>query len=259
MWWDRSEPLEVYLSDNAVGRGATAAVPAQWVETSGLDDSLQHVGGWLDPAIAPQVRRVRVWLSASLTWPYLVPATSGARNKREVQALATAMPRDATGIAGEVRLWLERWRVGEPTLAVAMPTGVWQGLHDVVKGGNALRTTMRGKLRASAIEIVSVRPWWNLPFDALLAESRGDASRVGWTLSEGAGLLHGVIDRGSVVEIGFDRPGHHDPTGDLFRRRLQVNWGVIPVRHLRFEPNASGGEASPLPVGAWRDAAGSAA
>lgn len=259
MWWDRSEPLEVYLSDNAVGRGATAAAPVHWVQTSGLDDSLRHVESWLDPATAPHLRRVRVWLSASLTWPYLVPATSGARNKREVQGLATAMAHDATGIDGEVRLWLERWRIGEPTLAVAMPVKVWQGLHDAVKAGNALRTAMRRKVRASAIEIVSMRPWWNLPFDALLAESRDDASRVGWTLSEGAGLLHGVVERGSVVEIGFDRPGLHDPTGDLFRRRLQVNWGVVPVRHLRFERYASSGEASPLPIGAWRDASGSAA
>lgn len=259
MWWDRSEPLEVYLSDNAAGRGATAAAPAHWAETSGLDDSLQLVAGWLDPAVAPHLRRVRVWLSASLAWPYLVPAASGARNKREVQALATAMARDATGISGEVRLWLERWRIGEPTLAVAMPAAVWQGLHDVARTGTALRRTLRGKVRASAIEIVSVRPWWNLPFDALLAESRNKASRFGWTLSEGAGILHGVVDRGSVVEIGFDRPGPHDPTGDLFRRRLQVNWGVVPGRHLRFERYASSGEASPLPIGAWRDAPGSAA
>ncbi len=259
MWWDRSEPLEVYLSDDALGRRATAAAPAQWVETSGLDDAIRHLSAWLDPALAPDVRRVRVWLSTSLAWPYLVPAASGARNQREVQALAKAMARDATGIDEEVRLWLERWRAGEPTLAVAMPVGVWQGLHDVVKAGNALRTTMRGKVRASAIEIVSVRPWWNLPFDALLAESRNEANRIGWTLSEGAGLLHGVVDRGSVVEIGFDRPGLHDSSGDLFRRRLQVNWGVVPARHLCFERHAGGGEPSPLPIGAWRDVPGSAA
>jgi hypothetical protein len=259
VWWDHSEPLEVYLSDNAVGRGTTSAAAAYWVETSGLDDSLQHVAAWLDAAAAPKVRRIRVWLSASLAWPYLVPATSGARNKREVQALATAMAHDATGIDGEVRLWLDRWRVGEPALAVAMPATVWQGLHDIVRTRNALRTTRSRKERMPAIAIVSMRPWWNLPFDGLLAESRSEANRVGWSLSDGAGILHGVVDRGSVAEIGLDRPSPHDPSGDLLRRRLQVNWGAVSARHLHFERHASGVGASPLPIGAWRDVSGGGA
>jgi hypothetical protein len=260
VWWDRSEPLEVYLSESAVGRAATSTAPAHWVETSGLDVSLQHMATWLDAGGAPDVRRVRVWLSASLARPCLVSAASGARNKREAHALAAAMARDATGIDGEVRLWLDRWRPGESMLAVAIPAEVWNGLQDVVGARNALRAAMPRNLRSPAVELVSLRPWWNLPFDALIAESRSDASRVAWSLSEGAGILHGVIERGSVTEIGFDRPGLHDPTGVLLRRRLQVNWGVTSTaQHLLFERHASGSETPPLPIGAWRRVAGGGA
>jgi hypothetical protein len=257
VWWDRSEPLEVYLSDVAAGRGATATAPAHWVDTSGLDDSLKHAAAWLDPAVAPGARRVRVWLCASLARPYLVPAASGARNKREARALATAMAADASGIDGGVRIWLDRWRSGASTLAVGIPVDVWRGLHDIVEARNSLRTKMPRQQRSPATRIVSVRPWWNLPFDALLAESRGEASRIGWSLTGNDGVLHCVVDRGSVVEIGFDRPGPNDPTGRLLRRRLQMNWGVTAaMRHLVFERHASSAEPQALPIGAWRDVSG---
>jgi len=177
---------------------------------------------------------------------------------REARALATAMAPDATGVDGDVRLWLDRWRVGESTLAVAMPTRVWEGVHDIVKARNALRTTAPRKGRAPAIEIASVRPWWNLPLDALLAETRRDASRIGWSLSHGDSVSHGVVDRGGVVEIGIDRAGPRDPTGSLLRRRLQVNWGVAAAaRHPAFERYPGSAEARPLPIGAWREATGS--
>lgn len=260
MWWDRSELLELYLSPGAIGRAATAVGAARWTQTSDLADSIRHLGSWLDDAAAPEVRRIRVWLSGSFAWPYLVPVASGARNRREVHALATAMARDATGIEGEVRLWLDRWHVDEPTLAVAIPADVWRMLHDMADARNAARRTMPRKQRLPAIKIASVRPWWNLPFDSLLTQSRGDANRVGWSLSDGDGVVHGVVDRGSVVEIGFDRPGLHDPTGSLLRRRLQVNWGAAAAgRHLHFERDAASPEMSALPIGAWRDMSGNLA
>ena len=258
MWWDRSEPLEVYLSDDAVGRGATSSTPVHWEESSGLDDSLRRVGAWLDSSAAPDVRRVRIWLSASLAWPYLVPAASGARNRREAHALATAMASDATGMAEDVRVWFDRWRLGESTLAVAIPAAVWRGVHDIVDARNTIRAAMPRNARPPVVEIASIRPWWNLPFDVLLAESRSQANRIGWSLTDGAGVLHGVVDRGSAVEIGLDRIGTHDPTGASLRRRLQVNWGVTSAtRHLHFERHPSGIEIASLPIGAWRDTSGS--
>ena len=260
MWWDRSEPLEIYLSDCVVGFGATGAKPGHWNETSGLEHSLRQAAERLSPAAAPDTRRLRIWLGAGVARPYVVPASSGARSKHEARVLATAMASDATGIDGDVRLWLDHWRVGEATLAVAMPASVWQGLQAIVTTRNASRGDTPRKGRMPAMAIASVRPWWNLPFDELIAQSRSDGSRLGWSLSEGAGILHGVIDRGTVAEIGYDTPGPHDPTGDLLRRRLQVNWGAATVaRHLSFERQEGGAEAQGLPVGAWREAAGSVA
>ncbi len=260
MWWDRSEPLEIHLSDRAVGFGPSSVQPGQWVETSGLDDSLRQVAARLSLNASLDVCRIRVWLGTGLAQPYLVPSASGVRNKHEARALAVTMASDATAIEGDVRIWIDRWRAGEATLAVAMPAHVWQGLQDVVTSQAAARDRAPRMSKVRRVAIVSIRPWWNLPFDELLADSRRDARRTGWSLSDGANTLHGVIDRGAVLEIGCDRPGPHDPTGDLLRRRLQVTWGAATqARHLFFERQASGTEARALPLGAWCQAAGDVA
>jgi len=253
VWWARSEPLEVYLSDREVGLGRRGVRSSQWAETSDLSDALQQLAGWFGTPACSGVRQVRVWLSGDLARPYLVPAASGARSAREARVLATAMAADAAAFDGEVRLWLDRWRSGEPTLAVAIPAQVWQGLHEVVATWSASRAGN------AAIGIASIRPWWNMPFDELLADSRREASRLGWSLADAEGAVHGVIDKGAIVEIGYDRPGVHDPAGVLLRRRLQVNWGAISdIRHLRFERDAVGAEPSTHVVGACRDVAGNA-
>ena len=238
MWWDRSRPLEVYLSDREVGWGMPSAAPERWLDSSGLDESLQQVVAWQNSDAAPAVSKARIWLSSNLAQPFLVPAASGARNRREARAVALAMAPDATGIAGQVRVWLDRWRAGKPTMAVAIPDEAWQRMHEL--------------LATRKVRIVSVRPWWNLPFDDLIEECRRDATRIGWTLVDGRGMLHGVIDGGDVVEAAFDKPGPHDPTADLLKRRLQVGWGTTSAtRHLAFERQAVGAESRAHAIGAW--------
>ena len=252
MWWDHSEPLEVYLSDNEVGCRLSSSTPVDWVDTSGSEQALQHVAAWLDGSTGLRARRVCVWLSASLAQPFLVPALSGARNKREVAALAKAMTQDATGMDGEARLWLDRWRPGDSTLAVAIPADIWKRLHDIIEAGNDVRKKTPRQLRPSRLALVSVRPAWNLPFDTLLAESRSAPGRMGWSLTDGASILHGVVDQGRVTAIGFDRHAPHDPAGTLLRRRIQVNWGLVSTsQHLVFERQAGTAETQPFPIGAW--------
>lgn len=238
MWWDRSKALEVYLSDREVGWGFPSAAPARWLDSTGLDESLQQVATRLSSGAVPAVSKLRIWLSSSLAQPFLVPAASGARNRREAHAVALAMAPDATGIGGQARVWLDRWRPGESTLVVAMPEDVWKRMHEL--------------LAARRIKIVSVRPWWNLPFDELIEECRRDAARIGWSLADGGGILHGVIDRGSVVDVGFDRPGPHDPTGGLLKRRLRVGWGDVAVtRHLTLDRQPGRTGTQTHAIGGW--------
>ncbi len=257
MWWDRSKPLEVYLSERRLGVAWRASVPATWIDSANLDEALARLGDWLSADETSGIGRVRVWLSASLARPYMMGASIGARSQREAHILATTMASDTTGLAGASRVWLDRWREDRPALAVAIPEAVWQQLHAGVALADGARARASNGLRRRSLAVASVRPWWNLPFDHLLDECRRDSSRLGWTLNEGDGLLHGVIERGQLVEIGFDRPGPHDPTGGMLRRRLQANWGSsVPVRDLVFDASTALAPGSPHAIGAWHDAVG---
>lgn len=260
MWWDRSKPAEVYLADHRVGMALAPSTAPRWFDTADLDESLQRLAVWLASEEAAGVGKLRAWLSGSLARPYLVPAASGARNPREAHALAAAMAPDATGVSGDLRVWLDRWRADRPTPAVAIAETVWQRLHASVAAAHDLRRDASNGRRRPTLTVASVRPWWNLPVDRLLQDSRRDASRIGWSLVEGDGLLHGVIDGGQVVEIDFDRPGAHDASGDMLRRRLQANWGAgTRARDLAFDPAMAVAPASTHAIGSWRDLSGGAA
>ena len=255
MWWDRSEPLEIYLSEREIGFAHAAFAPARWSDVVEVDESMERLRFVLSTDELLAVRRIRIWLSNGLARPFLVPATSGARNAREARTLAGAMAADATGLQGPLRLWNGRWRAGEPVLAAAMEQAHWQRLQDVVEQSNQAHGLLPRNRRPPVRAITSVRPWWNLPFDDLLAQTRDDGTRVGWSLACEDGLVHGVIERGAPVEIGFDRPGAHDFGAAQLVRRLEVNWGSVDaIRHLRRARDAGGASSHRHLFGDWQPA-----
>ncbi len=253
MWWDRSELAEVYLSPTCIGLASRRADSASWIETDGLDDGIARLAEALMQDPLQSCGRVRVWLGSALARPLLLSANSGARNRGEAKGLATMLAPDATGLDGPVRVWANAWRRNRGGLVVVMPESVWTALHGAIDQVRTERARARHKDAARSIELVSVRPWWNQAMDAVIEDSGKEDSCIGWSLTEGSGVVHGIVDKGTPVEAGFDLLGEHDVDGALLRRRLQVNWNATTAsRHLEFARHGVGiGASMSASLGCW--------
>lgn len=252
MWWDRSDLAGVYLSPNRVGLASVRAGASTWIETRDSEESIARLAEAFQLPALQSCGRIRVWLASALARPLMVSATSGARSRNEAQALAAMLAPDATGFDEPVRVWANAWRANRGGLAVVLPEGVWTALNRVVNEERDLRRRARRKDVVRSLGLVSVRPWWNHAIDAVISDSYRDTSRIGWSLIEGGGVVHGIVDSGDPVEVGFDMLGPHDEDGSLLRRRLQVNWDVVATSlHLDF---AHSGGISHAPIGGWREA-----
>jgi hypothetical protein len=250
VWWDRSELLDVYLAPTFIGLASRRVEAVSWTETDGLDDAIGRLAGALAGAPWQSCGRVRVWLGSVLARPLMLSAASGARNRREAKGLAAMLAPDATGVDGAVRVWANAWRANRGGLAVVMPDSVWTALDDAIEQVRTERARTRHKDVARALELVSVRPWWNQVMDAVIEDSVRDGNCIGWSLTEGRGVVHGIVDRGKPVEAGFDLLGEHDVDGSLLRRRLQVNWdSTTASRHLEFDRR---GHCVDSALGGWR-------
>jgi hypothetical protein len=249
--WVRSEQAEIYLSSDCVGlRSDRASVP-DWVDVPDLDAGLARIADALTQVPMQSCGRVRIWLGSTLARPLMLTASAGARNRDEAKALAGMLAADATGFVEPVRVWANAWRPKRGGMAVVMPERVWTALNAAVDEARNQRAKVRGREISRSLELISVRPWWNQAVDAMLAESARDSNRIGWSLAEADGVVHGIVDNGEVVEAGFDAIGPHDADGSLLRRRLAVNWeGVGMARHLAFVRD--GGNANLMP-GGWRE------
>ncbi len=250
MLWARSELMEVYLSERLLGLKLPGGQGSRWIDIVDVNSAIAHLEQSIVSEDLASVGYVRVWLSSALSRPFLVPAVAGARSKREANALAIAMASEATGMDGTPRIWLDRWRADVSTMAVAMPETVWSALQGLVAGRRAWRAGAPRRRRVRELDIASVRPWWNFPLDELLAQKSSAEGAIGWSMQDEDGVLSGMIERGAVMEAGFERRTAHDPAGTLLRRRLEANWSsTAQARHLVFEREAE----NSLPIGAWSE------
>ena len=251
MWWDRSELVDVYLSPTCIGFASGSVSVTSWIETQDLDDGMARLAQALSQAPLQSCGRVRVWLASALARPLMLSPTSGARNRQEAKSLATMLAPDATGFDEPVRVWANAWRANRGGLAVVMSDRIWAALHHAADQARDKRRQGRHTEVARSLELVSVRPWWNQVLDVVLAESLGKATRIGWSLSEGRGVVHGIVDNGNPVEAGFDLLGAHDADGALLRRRLEVNWNAGGAsKHFDFSRT---GNDSVAALGCWRE------
>jgi hypothetical protein len=250
VWWDRSELVDVYLAPTSIGLASRLVDEVSWIETAGLNDTITRLAGALTRAPWRSCGRVRVWLGSMLARPLMLPSASGARNREEAKGLAAMLAPDATGLDGPVRVWANAWKESRGGLAVVMPASVWTALGSAIDQTRTERARTRHEDVARSLELVSVRPWWNQVMDAAIEDSARDSRCIGWSLTEGRGVVHGIVDKGSPVEVGFDLLGEHDADGSLLRRRLQVNWdSTTESRHLEFDRRDHRGDAS---IGCWR-------
>ena len=229
MWWDRSEHLDAYLAPSLVGSGAGAASSGHWRACVGLEDALGELRRRIDDR--PGRLRLRIRLGSTLARPWMLPADCGARDAREVAALAAMLAQDVTG-ESDAKVWCAPWRPGRPTLSAAVGGSAWRAIEAIADGRR--------------VRLVSVRPWWNAALDDALARSREHAPAIGLTLREPDGLVSARVERGQVIEAAFESPKGHDPEWHLLRRRLAANWHELEaVEHADFAPEGATGALRP--------------
>jgi hypothetical protein len=218
----------VYLGKSLVGWRADGDAEARWQTTSTVDDGLARLAAWCTEDATP--KRLRVWLGSSLAKPWMLPADAGVRSDADARVLAVATAADATGWSSTPKVWTGPWRPGHPTVCVAIP-GV---LASALAGA--------GRADGRAInEVESVRPWWNLQFDAALDRSRAEHVACGWSVAEPDGLVCGLARDGQLEEVRFEAPKRHDADWALLRRRLAINWPAdVVASHRRFAPDSDG-------------------
>jgi hypothetical protein len=246
VWWGRSEPVEVYLSPTCLGVGGRGVAATAWQDAAGLDDALARLDAALRSPALGHRRGVRVWLASTLARPMIIGASAGARDAEEARALAAVRAPAGTGLDAAVRVWTSPWRSGRDLLAVAMPLAAWDGLERLV--GSTDVGSQGGRRR-----LVSVKPWWNACFDAMIDESRREGASIGWSLREPDGTVHGALRAGEMADIAFDAASEHDPAATLLRRRLAVSWGEVEsVRHHDFVRQDAADPGCPCAIGGWR-------
>lgn len=225
MLWVRSRSIEVYLSPTTVGCRGLDDSGDRWAQVASLEDGMAQLKEWLADSTTPV--RARVWLGSCLARPFVISANSGARNTGEARELAGAMASDASGLEGDLKVWLAPWRAASATLAVAIPQSLHASLVALIGARKGQRVT-------------SIRPWWNQYLDDVIERSRASASSIGWTVAEPDGLVQGRIVSGDVVEAAFEPPRTLDPDAVLIRRRLSIGWGELDeIEHLVFRPGAN--------------------
>ncbi len=248
MWWARTKSLEVYLAEGQLGVLGRGELDPSWSFSHDSAGSLEMLAKHMQSCKQDAAWQVRIWLSATLARPFLLPAGSGVRNRREALVVAGALAADATNLTGATRTWLGHWRAGSPTLGVGIGQDLWEQIQTVFRETNANRA------HRHAIKMISVRPWWNLAFDHAVEESKAEAGAMAWTLSEDGGLLHWVLENGQLSSIGYDNPGMHDASAEMLKRRLQVGWvGVSMTKHVFFKRIASEGRSASHVIGDWSD------
>lgn len=238
MWWAGSSQTEVYLGATMLGVRQDGA-PSHWESAMGVEGSVDALRSAL-MARDFHTRRIRVWLSATLARPFLVPADSGAGDQQEAQAVAESIACDATGLRGTPRVWMDLWRSGHGCAAVAVEPQLLNALEVVCAQA---RCTLR-----------SVRPWWNLALEEdAVAMAAGGESGVLWSVSEPDGITLCLIERGRIVSIDGYGAASHDPQFAHVRLRASLTAGAACMQWHAIASLSDNVSASNLPIGAWSE------
>jgi len=147
VWSAGSKVCDVYLGTRAFAV-CEGGAPVLAAEVEGLDSALNGLAEWLNAEAAPKRRRLRLWLSGGLCRPFIVPAVRGVANDAEIQAVASAMAPQLTGLVGPCTVFVERRTPKASVIATAVQEGNIQKIRDLVAA-----SPRKPKL-------LSIRPWW---------------------------------------------------------------------------------------------------
>ena len=169
--------IEAYLSTTRVGwRNGTS--PAQWVDVPDIGAALEALGTHHE---AVNGRGVRVWVSARLAPPVILPPSTGARSTSEIAALVRHAFREAFSDSTDFKTWTTPWKPDRALVATAMSSELLDTLRRMPNGTRSHWWSPR------ASGVLSIRPWWNIPWAMTAGDQR--TSDQCFTLEEPDGLL----------------------------------------------------------------------
>lgn len=227
MWSAGSETVDVYLASGRVGISDASESPAWTLFQVPVDDP-----GLLAGEVASAAhgrRKVRLWLSGELARPFLFGPVAGLRRWAEVERVLEAAAPDATGLDGPCKVWID----GDPTrqacVAVAVPA--------------ALVEALAAARREKRLAVVSVRPWWSVALNAVLA-SEPSAELVMIDDHDALTVLQGGSGRYVAAATGWPHPA--DQLGQWLARQRVVH-AVDPARAVYSVMGHSGGSSDDGP------------
>ncbi len=169
--------IEAYLSTTRVGWrvGATAT---RWTDVADIGAALETLRAHRADADAC---RLRVWLSARLAPPVILPPATGARSASEVAALVRHACGEALPDSTTFTTWTAPWKPGSALVAAAVDNELLDTLRRMPNGTRSRWWSLRTS------GVLSIRPWWNIPWT--IADGHRIATGASFTLDEPDGLL----------------------------------------------------------------------
>lgn len=156
MWWAGNSVHDAYLGTRALAVCQRSQVLLAQA-TSGLDDSLRVLSGWL--AGQEDQVRLKLWLSGGLCRPFLLPAGVALKDDGEWQRLAESIAALQSGFSEVGRVWVERRNKAQRRVATALA----KGLPEAIQGAVA---ALKGGHR-----IDQIAPWWGEVLRAALHQA----------------------------------------------------------------------------------------
>lgn len=230
MWWAGNKPVDVYVGTRAVAarRGADRLVA---IEVTDYDRALDLLGEWLHGL--PNRTGCRVWLSAGLCRPLLLPSINGA-TRGELELLAKSLVPETFGWAGTVAVRLEAGRSAK-LMSVVIQQETLDALVHV--------------FAAARVRPLCITPWWTC---ALREAVNRKAESVAVHDCDSTCVFFGSDQNFEHAAVVY--PATDTAATDAAVARLHFNWGVseaTSVARLCIAPSGDRAEGSTVPWLEW--------
>ncbi|KPC55346.1 hypothetical protein [Amantichitinum ursilacus] len=238
MWLARSKQLEIYLGQTLVGIRCPEASEAQWwplaLAADGLTELIARAA-----ILRPAGAQARIWLSAALARPFVLPADRGASNAMELQALANLIGGDLMSPPAVPKVWSSGRTGRADQLAAVMDRHLFDALI--------------ARFAEVGVTLGAISPWWEAALQAdpetpqrakkreWLRPAPGaieNATPKIWALHEPDGFTLLAYRSGQPCFAQTEEVLPHDPDWQLYQRRVLMaeGWSSAQLRSVRLSP-----------------------
>ena len=215
MWSVGARARDVYLGTRAFAVCHRAQAIAEQ-PVAKFDDALAALREWLEQTSTGL--QLRLWLSGSLSRPFIVHPVPGIKTEAELRQVASTMAFQLTGLSEESKVWLDQGRLEQPRVAVAVQRADLHKLEETIHA-----------ITSHKHRIVSIRPWWS---EVLRWTLRGQPDAVA-VATQDCDSLTVLVGQGSAYEVATSfAPVTDRETADSALARLLLSADVGDGRAL---------------------------